>query len=86
MPIREASLGTLEPQGITGVNYIQISAGTASKPLLKVVERAKCEKLGISPCIPILKTQRSVLSDLLEGGGTVLTATLPISPVPADAD
>jgi phospholipid/cholesterol/gamma-HCH transport system substrate-binding protein len=76
VPIREDSYGTLEPQGITGVNYIQITAGTASKPLLKVVEKAKCEKLGISPCIPILKTQRSALSDLLEGGGTVLTRTI----------
>jgi len=76
VPIREDSVATLEPQGITGVNYIQISAGTASKPLLKVVEKAKCEKLGLSPCIPILKTQRSTLSDLLEGGGTVLTRTI----------
>jgi phospholipid/cholesterol/gamma-HCH transport system substrate-binding protein len=76
VPIREDSYGTLEPQGITGVNYVQITAGTPSRPLLKVVEKAKCEKLGISPCIPILKTQRSALSDLLEGGGTVLTRTI----------
>jgi phospholipid/cholesterol/gamma-HCH transport system substrate-binding protein len=76
VPIREDSYATLEPQGITGVNYIQITAGTPSRPLLKVVEKAKCEKLGISPCIPILKTQRSALSDLLEGGGTVLTRTI----------
>ena len=76
VPIREDSFATLEPQGITGVNYIQITAGTPSKRLLKVVEKAKCEKLGINPCIPILKTQHSTLSDLLEGGGTVLTRTI----------
>src|SRR5690348_5920308 len=76
VPIREDSFATLEPQGITGVNYVQITAGTSSKPLLKTVEKAKCEREGISPCIPILKTQRSTLSDLLEGGGTVLTRTI----------
>jgi phospholipid/cholesterol/gamma-HCH transport system substrate-binding protein len=76
VPIRVDSYATLEPQGITGVNYVQITAGTASKPLLKVVEKAKCERAGISPCIPILRTQRSALADLLEGGGTVLTRTI----------
>jgi len=76
VPIRVDSFGTLEPQGITGVNYIQITAGTPSKPLLKVAEKARCEAKGISPCIPILKTQRSTLADLLEGGGTVLTRTI----------
>jgi phospholipid/cholesterol/gamma-HCH transport system substrate-binding protein len=76
VPIRVDSFATLEPQGITGVNYVQITAGTASKPLLKVVERAKCDRAGISPCIPILRTQRSALADLLEGGGTVLTRTI----------
>ncbi|THD60206.1 MlaD family protein [Phenylobacterium sp.] len=76
VPIRIDSYATLEPQGITGVNYIQITAGTPSKPLLKVVEKQKCETTGLSPCIPILKSQRSALSDLLEGGGTVLTRTI----------
>ena len=76
VPIRVDSYATLEPQGITGVNYIQITAGTPSKPLLKVVEKAKCQSNGLSQCIPILKSQRSALSDLLEGGGTVLTRTI----------
>ncbi len=76
VPIRIDSYATLEPQGITGVNYIQITAGTPSKPLLKVVERAKCQSNGLSQCIPILKSQRSALADLLEGGGTVLTRTI----------
>jgi phospholipid/cholesterol/gamma-HCH transport system substrate-binding protein len=68
VPIRSDSFATLEPQGITGVNYIQITAGTPSKPLLKdTVPRDR---------IPILRSQRSTLSDLLEGGGTVLTRTI----------
>lgn len=68
VPIREDSIATLEPQGITGVNFIQITAGTATKRLLKdtVPENV----------IPVIKTQRSTLSDLLQGGGTVLTRTI----------
>ena len=76
VPIRVDSYATLEPQGITGVNYVQITAGTPSKPLLKVAEKAKCQARGVSEFIPILKSQRSALSDLLEGGGTVLTRTI----------
>ena len=76
VPIRGDSYATLEPQGITGVNYVQITAGTASKPLLKVIEKAKCQRESKSECIPILRSQRSALADLLEGGGTVLTRTI----------
>src|SRR5579872_1247805 len=36
-PVRQDSTASLEPQGITGVNYIQITAGTRAKPLLKEV-------------------------------------------------
>lgn len=68
VPIREDSVATLEPQGITGVNFIQITAGTTSKRLLK----------DTTPegDIPVIRTQRSALSDLLQGGGTVLTRTI----------
>jgi phospholipid/cholesterol/gamma-HCH transport system substrate-binding protein len=64
VPIRSDSFATLEPQGITGVNYIQISAGTPSKHLLK----------DITPegQIPIIPTKRDALSDLLAGGGYVI--------------
>ena len=68
VPIRVDSYATLEPQGITGVNYVQITAGTPSKPLLKqTVPRDQ---------IPVIRSQRSALADLLEGGGTVLTRTI----------
>jgi phospholipid/cholesterol/gamma-HCH transport system substrate-binding protein len=68
VPIRVDSFATLEPQGITGVNYVQITAGTSTKPLLKdTVPHGT---------IPILRSQKSALSDLLQGGGTVLTRTI----------
>ena len=64
VPIRTDSFATLEPEGITGVNYVQITAGTPSRPLLK----------DVTPPgeAPVLRSQKSALSDLLEGGGTVL--------------
>lgn len=68
VPIRENSVATLEPQGITGVNFIQITAGTSSKRLLKTTV-ADGE-------IPVIQTQRSTFSDLLQGGGTVLSRTI----------
>ena len=68
VPIKTDSFATLEPQGITGVNYIQITAGTPAKPLLKTTVK--------SGEVPVLRSQRSALSDLLEGGGTVLTRTI----------
>jgi phospholipid/cholesterol/gamma-HCH transport system substrate-binding protein len=68
VPIRVDSFATLEPQGITGINYVQITAGTPAKQLLK-------DTVGPGK-VPKLRTQRSALSDLLEGGGTVLTRTV----------
>jgi phospholipid/cholesterol/gamma-HCH transport system substrate-binding protein len=64
VPVRVDSYAVLEPQGITGVNYIQISGGSAGKPLLKEVTP--------HGQIPVIHSQRSALSDLLAGGGTVL--------------
>lgn len=68
VPIREDSTATLEPQGITGVNYIQITAGTSTKRLLKET---------VAPGqVPVIQTRRGDLQDLLAGGGTVLTRTI----------
>jgi phospholipid/cholesterol/gamma-HCH transport system substrate-binding protein len=64
VPVRVDSYAVLEPQGITGVNYIQITGGSAGKPLLKEVTP--------HGQIPVIHSQRSALSDLLAGGGTVL--------------
>jgi len=77
VPIRVDSYATLEPQGITGLNYVQITSGTGTRPLLKEADKARCERLGLGrECIPIIRSQRSTLSDLLEGGGTVLTRSI----------
>ena len=69
VPVRIDSYATLEPQGITGVNYIQITAGTRSKPLLKDARSPATQ-------VPVIRSQRSAMSDLLEGGGTVLARTI----------
>ena len=63
-PVRVDSTAGLEPLGITGVNYIQISAGTLSKPLLK--------EASPPDTVPVIHTVQSQLESLLEGGGTVL--------------
>lgn len=77
VPIRVDSYATLEPQGITGLNYVQITAGTGTRPLLKDADKPRCERMGLGrDCIPIIRSQRSAISDLLEGGGTVLTRTI----------
>lgn len=65
VPVKTDSYATLEPQGITGVNYIQITAGSPSSKLLNdVTPDGK---------IPVIRSQRSALSDLLQGGGDVVT-------------
>jgi phospholipid/cholesterol/gamma-HCH transport system substrate-binding protein len=64
VPIRTDSYAQLEPQGITGVNYIQISAGTPSKPLLRDTVR--------EGEIPRISSQKDALSDLLAGGGFIV--------------
>ena len=64
VPIRSDSLATLEPQGITGVNYIQLNAGTPGKPMLKVITpRGE---------VPVIHSQTSTLADLLAGGGVAM--------------
>jgi phospholipid/cholesterol/gamma-HCH transport system substrate-binding protein len=67
-PVRVDSRATLEPQGVTGVNYVQITAGTPSKKMLRdTVPEGQ---------VPVILSQRSTISDLLEGGGTVLSRTI----------
>ena len=68
VPIRADSYATLEPQGITGVNYVQIVAGTASKPLLKDTVPE-----GV---VPRMASKRDALSDLLAGGGFIVQRTV----------
>ncbi len=67
-PVRVDSYATLEPLGITGVNYIQLSAGTTTKPLLR----------DVTPegQIPLIHSRRGALEGLLEGGGDVLARSV----------
>lgn len=67
-PVRTDSIATLEPLGVTGVTYIQITAGALSRPLLKEVTPPDQ--------VPVVHSVRGPLDSLLEGGGTVLTRTL----------
>jgi phospholipid/cholesterol/gamma-HCH transport system substrate-binding protein len=68
VPIKTDSFATLEPQGVTGVNYIQITAGTKAQPFLKdVTPRGH---------VPVIRSQRSALSDLIAGGGQVLERSI----------
>jgi phospholipid/cholesterol/gamma-HCH transport system substrate-binding protein len=64
VPVKSDSTASLEPLGITGVNYIQISAGTPSKRLLK----------DVTPegQIPVIPAKGDALSGLLAGGGDVV--------------
>ena len=64
VPIRVDSFATLEPQGITGVNYVQITAGTPAKRLLK--------RAVPKGTVPRIRSERGMLSDLLASGGSVL--------------
>lgn len=75
VPIRVDSYASLEPQGITGLNYVQITAGTSNLQLLKDYADDHCTRLS-NGCIPRLRSQRSAIADLLEGGGTVLSRTI----------
>ena len=67
-PVRTDSSAGLEPQGVTGVNYIQITAGTPAKPLLK--------EFDTNGMPPEIESKPSTLDSLLQGGGDVLTRTV----------
>lgn len=67
-PVRVTSRAQVEPQGITGLNYIQITAGDPKSELLK--------KLYPESAIPVIKSQASPLAELLSGSGTVLQQTV----------
>ncbi len=67
-PVRTDSYATLEPQGITFVSIVQITAGTSSKPLLKDVTPA-----GQTP---VIRSQSSALADLLAGGGNLMSRAI----------
>lgn len=65
-PVRTDSIASLEPQGITGLYYMQISPGSARAPLLK-------HNPDQPP--PIIHSEESALSKLLQGSGSVIENT-----------
>ena len=67
-PVRVTSRAQLEPQGITGLNYIQITAGSPQSASLK----------GQYPdnVVPVIQSQPSPIAELLSGSGTVLAQTV----------
>ena len=67
-PVRVTSRAQLEPQGITGLNYIQITAGDANSALLK--------SQYPESAVPVIQSQPSPLAELLSGSGTVLAQTV----------
>jgi len=68
IPIKTDSRAMLEPMGITGVNYIQITAGSSQARLLRA---------GLSEeAVPIIQSQPSPFSELLSGSGTVLASAV----------
>ena len=66
VPIRADSLASIEPQGITGVSFIQITPGSTTRPMMKTMPHPGK--------YPILHSQQSAISNLLQGGGTVLVS------------
>lgn len=67
-PVRVTSRAQLEPQGITGLNYIQITAGNPNSALLKSQYPENV--------VPVIQSQPSPIAELLSGSGTVLAQTV----------
>ncbi len=65
-PVRVDSIASLEPQGITGLYYMQISPGSAKAPLLKHTPNGPP---------PVIHSEESALSKLLSGSGSVIENT-----------
>ena len=67
-PVRVTSRAQMEPQGITGLNYIQITAGNPQSAILKTQYRDNV--------VPVIQSQPSPIAELLSGSGTVLAQTV----------
>jgi phospholipid/cholesterol/gamma-HCH transport system substrate-binding protein len=66
-PVRVDSEATTELQGISGIDIVQISAGTPSNALLRQIDHRKR---------PVIRSKPNAMSSLLLGGGQMLeTAT-----------
>ncbi len=66
-PVRTDSIATIEAQGVTGVSFVGISAGSPDAPLL---EAASGEE------VPMIEAGQSVLQSLSEDAPRILSETL----------
>ncbi|MGY9046595.1 hypothetical protein P775_01670 [Puniceibacterium antarcticum] len=67
-PVRADSIATIESQGVTGVSYVGISAGTPEAPLVAPAEGE----------IPHIQPGRSTLQTLSEDAPKILSETLKV--------
>lgn len=65
-PIREDSEATLQLQGVTGVSFVQITAGTRDAPILPVVSSRDPAK------IPVIRSRPSPIEALVEAAPELL--------------
>jgi phospholipid/cholesterol/gamma-HCH transport system substrate-binding protein len=68
-PVRSDSVATIEPQGVTGVAYVGISAGTPDGPLLAPTSGQD---------VPMIDAGQSVLQSLSEDAPLIVSETLEI--------
>ncbi len=65
VPVKTDSRAQLEPMGITGINYIQITSGSAHAPLLKLRPHPGSE-------YPVILSQAGPLGELLDSSGLLV--------------
>jgi phospholipid/cholesterol/gamma-HCH transport system substrate-binding protein len=65
-PLREDSLAQLEPQGLTGLSYIQVTAGTIGQALLD----------SSGSAIPRIESRPAQLESIIEGGEDVVSEAI----------
>lgn len=66
-PIRKDSLASLELQGITGVSYVQISAGSSEVQFIKPVNSSDLSEL------PVIQSKTSAIAELFEAAPDLLS-------------
>ncbi len=69
-PVREDSVATIEMQGVTGVAYVGLTAGSPESPLLKP---------GADGAVPMIGAGRSVLQSLSEDAPQVVEEVLSVT-------
>lgn len=67
-PVRTDSLAQLEPQGLTGLSYIQISGGSPAAAMLEAPPSGR----------PRIESRQAQLEFLIEGGEDIVNASLQV--------